>query len=105
MVARRAVDGVIEATKEIGGNAEEVAKVVYVGLKVGVKPLETDLEPGKVAEVWAEFGKLMTSYARPGQGYTARRAMEKTTDVSDFDHLSRFGEWDETETPVVEDVP
>jgi hypothetical protein len=31
MVARRAVDGMIEATKEIGGNAEEVAKVAVTG--------------------------------------------------------------------------
>jgi hypothetical protein len=31
MVARRAVDGVIEATKEIGGNVEEVAKAAIGG--------------------------------------------------------------------------
>ena len=37
------------------------------------------LNPGQVAEVWAEFGKLMAAYARPGQGYTARRALEKVT--------------------------
>ena len=31
LVARRAVDGVIEATKEVGGNVEEVAKVAVGG--------------------------------------------------------------------------
>jgi hypothetical protein len=31
LVARRTVDGVIEATKEIGGNVEEVAKVAVGG--------------------------------------------------------------------------
>lgn len=99
----------LAAMAEGGGfrslNAEEVAKVVYVGLKAGVRPSEIELEPGKVAEVWAEFGRLMAAYFHPTQGYTARRAMEKTTDVSDYDHLSRFGEWDETQDPVREDVP
>jgi phage-related protein len=31
MVARRAVDGVIEATREIGGNVDETAKVAIGG--------------------------------------------------------------------------
>jgi hypothetical protein len=31
MVARRAVEGVVEATKEIGGNVEEAAKVAVNG--------------------------------------------------------------------------
>ena len=44
------------------------------------------------------------SYASPTQGYTAGRAMEKTTDESDYDDLSRFGEWDETDAPVPEDL-
>lgn len=87
-----------------GLNAEEVARVVYFGVKADVKLSEITLEPGKVAEVWAEFGKLMASYASPTQGYTARRAMEKTTDESDYDDLSRFGEWDETDAPVPEDL-
>lgn len=87
-----------------GLNAEEVARVVYVGLKAELKTSEILLEPGQLAETWAEFGKLMTSYARPTQGYTARRALEKTTDASDYDHLSRLGEWDMTDDPVPEDL-
>ncbi len=87
-----------------GLDAQEVARVIYVGLKADLKTEEITLEPGKVAEIWAEFGKLIGSYARPTQGYTARRAMEKTTDDSDYDHLSRFGEWDMTATPVPEDL-
>lgn len=98
----------LAAMAEGGGfqalNAEEVARVIYVGLKADLKLSEIPLEPGAVAEVWAEFGRLMASYASPTQGYTARRAMEKTTDKSDYDHLSRFGEWDVTDGPVAEDL-
>jgi RecB family exonuclease len=87
-----------------GLDAEEVARLVYVGLKAELKLSDAALEPGTVAKVWEEFGRLMASYATPAQGYTARRAMEKTTDKSDYDHLSRFGEWDVTRPSVPEDL-
>jgi ATP-dependent helicase/nuclease subunit B len=74
----------------------EVAKIAFVGVKAEMKTVETDLEPGQVAEVWEEFSKLIAAYARPSQGYTARRAMRSERDVSDYDHLSRYGEWDMT---------
>jgi ATP-dependent helicase/nuclease subunit B len=87
-----------------GLNADKVARVVYVGLKADLKLSEITLDGGDTDEVWAEFGKLIGSYARPTQGYTARRAMEKTSDASDYDHLSRFGEWNTTDDPVPEDL-
>ena len=87
-----------------GLSAEEVARVIYYGVKDGVKPAEIILEPGKVATVWAEFGTLMAAYSRQTRGYTARRAMQKTSDPSDYDHLARFGEWDVTADPVPEDL-
>jgi ATP-dependent helicase/nuclease subunit B len=74
----------------------EVARIVFVGLKADLKTEVTDLAPGEVAEVWADFARLVAAYASPAQGYTARRAMKTERDVSDYDHLSRFGEWDMT---------
>lgn len=87
-----------------GLDAEEVARVVYVGLKAELKMVDIPLSPGQVAETWAEFTRLIAAYARPGQGYTARRALESVRDASDYDHLSRFGEWDLTADPVPEDL-
>ncbi|WP_333816159.1 double-strand break repair protein AddB [Tabrizicola sp.] len=96
------------AMAEAGGfrglDPGEVARLSYVGLKARLDIETTDLEPGEVAEVWTEFGRLMASYARPGQGYTARRALESVRDASDYDHLSRFGEWDMTDDPVPEEL-
>jgi ATP-dependent helicase/nuclease subunit B len=74
----------------------EVARTVFVGVKADFKSLETILQPGEISEVWAEFGRLIGAFARPAQGYTARRAMKTRDDPSDYDHLSRFGEWDMT---------
>jgi double-strand break repair protein AddB len=85
-----------------GLDPSEVARVVYVGLKAQLKTEEILLEPGQVAEIWKRFGGLMASYFRPTQGYTARRALEKASDPSDYDHLSRFGEWEMTDDPAPE---
>lgn len=87
-----------------GLDAEEVARVVYVGLKAQLKTQEVTLTSGQVAEVWADFTRLIAAYARPDQGYTARRALESVRDASDYDHLSRFGEWDLTADPVPEEL-
>jgi RecB family exonuclease len=76
----------------------EVARLVFVGLKADLKIVETVLQPGEVSQVWGEFAQLIAAYARPAQGYTARRALKSERDASDYDHLSRFGEWDMTTT-------
>ena len=77
---------------------------MFVGLKADLKIVDIALEPGQVARTWDEFIRLIASYARPGQGYTARRAVESIADALDYDHLSRFGEWDLTAMPVPEDL-
>jgi ATP-dependent helicase/nuclease subunit B len=83
---------------------EAVAKVVFVGLKAELMTVETEMEPGQAGAVWDQFVLLMGEYARPDQGYTARRALMKETDASDYDLLSRFGEWDQTDDPQPEDM-
>ena len=96
------------AMAEAGGfpglDPAEVATLTYVGVKGDLTEVVTTLEPGEIAQLWAEFETLIASYARPGQGYTARRAPHKKDYVSDYDHLSRFGEWDMTADPVAEDL-
>ncbi|MCX7287174.1 MAG: PD-(D/E)XK nuclease family protein [Rhodobacterales bacterium] len=87
-----------------GLDPAEVAKITYVGVKGDLKEVATDLAPGEIDRVWDEFQKLIADFARPSQGYTARRAPHDTKYVSDYDHLSRFGEWEMTDTPVAEDM-
>ena len=41
----------------------------------------------------AKFHLLIKRYFNPDQGFTARRAMFRIEDNSDYDGISRFGEW------------
>ncbi len=46
---------------------------------------------------WQGFVTLIGRYLRAERGFTARLAMEQSTFGSDYDHLSRLGEWSVTE--------
>jgi hypothetical protein len=46
----------------------------------------------------------MKKWMDPTKGYTSRRANELLTFAGDYDHLARYGEWDETFDPEVEDL-
>ena len=53
----------------------------------------------------ADLENLLSAYAQSTRGYPSRRAMEKVRFEGDYDHLARFGEWDETQAPVKIDLP
>ncbi len=79
---------------------DAVRRLAYIGL--GTRPLLREIPLGTgdaplhVADVRAEFRRLIEAFARREQGYTARRAMHETRFAGDFDHLARYGEWDDS---------
>ncbi|MFV2051215.1 double-strand break repair protein AddB [Aliiroseovarius sp. YM-037] len=81
-----------------------VGGAVYIGL--GAKPKEepAPLDDVAVGKVWEELSELIRAYFSENRGYTARRAVEKQRFEGEYDHLSRYGEWDETMQPDPEDV-
>lgn len=82
-----------------------VARAVFIGLGSDRKseiPAPLDAEPPD--EVWKEFYKLISVYYRPNQGFTSRRALQKSTHSGDYDHLARYGEWDMEDDPVPVEV-
>jgi ATP-dependent helicase/nuclease subunit B len=111
---RFAVQLLIEALIAEGGGFEgidagTVREVVYVGLGAQSKREAHPLVDGvkrdfSTATIRARFESLVTGYAQREQGYTARRAVERVGFAGDYDHLSRYGEWDETADPEGEDV-
>ena len=79
--------------------ARAVAGAAYIGLGAQPKEVMAPLADHPPEQVWTEFRALITRWHEPGRGYSARMAMQKATDVSDYDQLARFGEWDQA-TPV-----
>ena len=84
----------------------EVARMTYIrlggeGETRDVTGIYKPREGGSVTETsgqtWEKFELLIARYLHPDQGFTARRAMQKRDDRSDYDQLARFGEWDETD--------
>ena len=78
----------------------EVARVTYLGLGTSPKAVTTEITPELQAEILAGLPRLIGSYLSPDKGFSPRRAMQKENDVSDYDQLSRFGEWDMTVMPT-----
>jgi ATP-dependent helicase/nuclease subunit B len=82
----------------------EVARITYVGLGSNPKKVETEIDEEVIGKVWEGLHRLIGSYAKRGKGYTARRALFSAHEGGDYDHLSRFGEWELTDAPVPEQV-
>ncbi|AXI44604.1 double-strand break repair protein AddB [Sulfitobacter sp. SK012] len=90
------------AFKEIG--PAPVARASFIGL--GNPPVEESapLAEEPTQEVLAKLRALIATYFDPNQGYTARRMMERDGFESDYDQLSRYGEWDASDMPRPEDL-
>lgn len=82
----------------------EVARLSYVQLGGEGATREVDVSAEDIRETWAGFTRLIAAYLRPDKGFTARRALETTAIAGDYDHLSRYGEWEITEDPEPEDL-
>ncbi len=81
-----------------------VARISYIGLGTTPAVESTDMTPDQSSEIWDRLHKLIAHYDTHANGYTARRAVFVTTFAGDYDHLSRFGEWDMSVAPTPEDV-
>ncbi|MGR3757014.1 MAG: double-strand break repair protein AddB [Tranquillimonas sp.] len=93
-----------------GVPAAPVAEVAHIGL--GSVPqvagltlrdpaADPPVDPDRVVQ---ELRRLLSAYADPGKGYPARRAMAGMRHSGDYDHLARFGEWDDSQPALEIDV-
>ncbi len=78
-----------------------VSTLQYIGLKgpdkICTAPISED--------TWPELIRLLASYFENSFGYGARLKMQKDRYGSDYDQLSRLGEWEETDPIDAKDVP
>ncbi|MEM8536528.1 MAG: double-strand break repair protein AddB [Pseudomonadota bacterium] len=66
----------------------------FIGLGSALKDVPAPLADEPAEKVWAELETLFGNWQDPHRGYTARMALFSKDDPSDYDHLSRYGEWD-----------
>jgi hypothetical protein len=76
----------------------------FIGLGASPKIVPAPIDETDSATIWSGLETLLGKYQSPEQGYTSRRAMFRERFAGDYDHLARFGEWDESDTPVSEEV-
>ncbi|WP_204112609.1 double-strand break repair protein AddB [Shimia biformata] len=80
----------------------DVSDAVFIGLGNPPKDVAAPLDEIPATQVWEQFEALIGAYLSENRGFSARIAMFKDTDTSDYDQLARFGEWDLTQLPVKE---
>ena len=78
--------------KNIEPNA--VYSAAFIGLGTPPKVVKMPSEKESIDTAYQKLRQLISRYQETDQGYTARRALFKSDDFSDYDHLSRYGEWD-----------
>jgi ATP-dependent helicase/nuclease subunit B len=98
------------AVAEVGGftdvPAATVAAIAYIGLHKDLKTTEVrrEIDPDFVDDSWAAFLTLYDTYLVPTKGYLSRRAVKDLTWGGDYDHLARYGEWDDSTPGSAEEV-
>lgn len=83
------------------GDIWQVRHIAYIGLGSGGKISEHPVTEAEISEITQGFSDLLDHYLDETNGFPSRRAMEQVMFEGDYDHLARFGEWDETQPPLV----
>ncbi|MFL2799255.1 MAG: double-strand break repair protein AddB [Paracoccaceae bacterium] len=79
-----------------------IKEAFYIDLSSNPKEYKNSLSSQNLDVIFADFKSLILEYNNPNRGYLARRAVFETRWDGDYDHLSRFGEWDHTQLPKPE---
>ncbi|MDB4213544.1 double-strand break repair protein AddB [Octadecabacter sp.] len=77
---------------------------IYIGVGNDLKNVPAPLKDAPPDETMEKFEALIAKWMDPAKGYTSRRANETLTFEGDYDHLARYGEWDETQDAAPEDL-
>ncbi len=81
-----------------------VSHVTYIGLGSNPVQVEIVLSSAEIHKIKEELSTLIRAYSSPTQGYLSRRAVQEQRFEGDYDHLARFGEWDNSQAGSDEEV-
>jgi double-strand break repair protein AddB len=78
-----------------------VHHIAYLGLGASPKTVAHDPTPAELSRIADQFRARLAHMRADDTGFVSRRAMQGLSFDGDYDHLARFGEWDETAAPVL----
>ena len=76
-----------------------VGGAAFIGVNAAMKNVPAPLDESPPDQVWAALETLFANWHEVNRGYSARLALFSKTDQGDYDHLSRYGEWDTSDDP------
>ncbi len=90
------------------GERSIVSRAAYIGIgnKIESKEVERmdDVDDDSFHAAWVKFQELIGHYQSENTGYISRRYGGVGTLSNDYDHLARYGEWEDTEKPFFQKV-
>ncbi len=85
--------------------AAKINRLEYIGLHRDEVVRGHNPTAEEIDQLWQEFRELIARYTDPNKGFTSRDKSMNIDNKSDYDHLSRFGEWDLSDDPKPKVVP
>ncbi len=76
-------------------------RIAYIGLGTNPKTMQHDPAPADLRLIGTQLRDRLLHMRAPDTGFPARRAMQGVWFSGDYDHLARFGEWDETDAAIL----
>ncbi|MBS1302431.1 double-strand break repair protein AddB [Loktanella sp. SALINAS62] len=80
--------------------ARPVQAAEFLGIKRGMPTVRAPLDDHPPDVVWSQLIKFLTMCQAADWPYTARRAPQRVTYDSEYDHLARRGEWTDADKSV-----
>ena len=78
---------------------QSIEHLEYISLGPELKKQPLDIDDQEVSKIVDEFRSLILTYNDSSKGFTARDKIQFLNHISDYDQLSRKGEWQDSDTP------
>ena len=78
---------------------QSIEHLEYISLGPDLKKQAIDIDDQEVIKILDEFRSLILIYNDTSKGFTARDKIQFLKHMSDYDQLSRKGEWQDSDIP------
>jgi len=84
--------------------AAPVALAAYIGLNNPPTEVAAPLDKIPTEQIWQELTQVIRHYQNPDTGFVSHGDLYPNDPFNDYDHLARFGEWDASTPPTLQDL-